>query len=504
MDNITDKTSRMPDIAVTPEIINEPSRKNKYNEAKLWQIITFSTNNTATNMYNFLMGFVAYYATGIAGLAVVIVSTIMTSMRVFDGFTDPVIGFLIDKTEGKFGKFRPFMILGNLLLAGTILLLFWTTHLIPESFRLLYFILIYVVYIFGYTCQTAVTKSGQTVITNHPKQRPLFSLYDGIFTLTFYSLAGLYVSNYLTEKHGGFNMDLFREFTLTIILLSAFLTFLSVIGIWSKDRKENFGLGDQGTKVKFKDYWPIIKENRALQMLIIAASSDKIASNIRSNAATGVIVFGIILGNYALLGQVGIIGMIPGVIFTMIGTMYARKHGQKKTLVGSTSISLMAYIGIVLLFLLGDPAAISLTDWNINTLIFVVLVVISGTQSISGALVITMIADTADYETYRSGRFVPGMMGTAFSFIDKLISSLSHTIVGLMVAMIGFTEAMPEISETLTPALFAVGLFLYFGMPILGWLATLIAMKFYPLDREKMEEIQEEISHIKDNKADVL
>lgn len=504
MDTITDKTSRTPDIAITPEIINEPARNNKYNEAKLWQIITFSTNNTATNMYNFLMGFVAYYATGIAGLAVVIVATIMTSMRIFDGFTDPVIGYFIDKTDGKFGKFRPYMIIGNLLLAGTILLMFWTTHLIPESFRLLYFVFIYFIYIFGYTCQTAVTKAGQTVITNHPKQRPLFSLYDGIFTLTFYSLAGLYISNYLTAKHGGFTLSLFREFTLTIILFSAFLTLLSVIGIWKKDRKENFGLGNKGTKVKFSDYWPILKENRALQMLIIAASSDKIASNIRSNAATGVIIFGIILGNYALLGQVGIIGMIPGVIFTMIGTMYARKQGQKKTLVASTTISLMAYIGIVLLFVLGNPSAISLTDWNINTIIFVTLVVISGTQSISGALVITMIADTADYETYRTGRFVPGMMGTAFSFIDKLVSSLSHTIVGLMVAMIGFTEVMPEIGETLTTGLFVVGLFLYFGMPILGWLATLIAMKFYPLDREKMEEIQEKLSHIKENEPDVL
>lgn len=457
MDKVIDQ------VDIAPEAL-EQTHENKYNEAETWQIAAFAANNTATNMYNFLIGYIAYYATGIAGLTVVVVATIMTSMRLFDGITDPIIGYWIDKTNGKIGKFRPFMIIGNIILATSIFLLFWTTHLVPESFRLIYFIFIYAVYIIGYTCQTACTKSGQAVITNHPKQRPMFSLFDGIYTLSFYALAGLYVSNYLTAKHGGFTMSLFREFTLTIMGGSALLTVIALIGIWKKDRKENFGLGDKGTKVKFKDYWPILKENRALQMLIISASSDKIASNIRSNAATGVIIFGIIMGNYALMGQIGIIGMVPGIIFTFIGTAYARNHGQKETLVWSTRISLMAYIGIVLLFIFGDPTAISLTDWNINTVLFVSLFVIAGTQSVSGALVITMISDTADYETYRTGRFVPGMMGTAFSFVDKMFSSLSHTIVGVMVAMIGFTEAMPAIGEQLTAGLFAVGVFLYLSL----------------------------------------
>lgn len=489
------------DVGVVQQPVEE-KKDIQYNTAKLWQIAAFAGNNTATNMYNFLIGYIAYYATGIAGLAVVVVTTIMTSMRIFDGITDPIIGYFIDKTEGKLGKFRPFMMIGNTILATSILLLFWTTHLVPDSFRLLYFVFIYALYIIGYTCQTACTKSGQAVITNNPKQRPMFSLFDGIYTLSFYALANLYVTNYLTAKHGGFTMSLFREFTLTIIFASLILTVLALLGIWKKDRKENFGLGEKGKKVRFKDYWPILKENRALQMLIISAATDKLASNIRNNAATGVIIFGIIIGNYAMLGQVGLISMIPGVIFTFIGASYASKHGQKKTLVGSTAISLLAYVGIVALFFFGDPSSISLTDWNINTILFVGLTIIAGVQSISGAVVITMISDTADYETYRSGKFVPGMIGTAFSFVDKLFSSLSHTLVGVTVAAIGFTEALPGINEPLTNGLFVVGIFLYFGMPILGWLATLIAMKFYPLNAEMMEKIQARISEIKESDAE--
>ena len=87
-----------------------------YNRAKIWQIGLFSLNNTATNFYMFLTGFITYYCVGVAGLLTAVVGIILTGMRIFDGITDPIIGFLIDKTDGKFGKFRPFMVLGNVIM----------------------------------------------------------------------------------------------------------------------------------------------------------------------------------------------------------------------------------------------------------------------------------------------------------------------------------------------------------------------------------------------------
>ena len=78
------------------------------NRARIWQIGLFSLNNTSTNLFLAMMGYVSYYANGIAGLSVVLISVILTGMRIFDGVTDPVIGYFIDKTNGKYGKFRPY------------------------------------------------------------------------------------------------------------------------------------------------------------------------------------------------------------------------------------------------------------------------------------------------------------------------------------------------------------------------------------------------------------
>ena len=86
------------------------SKNIHYNRAKVWQIGFFAANNLATNAYAVLMMYVSYYATGVAGFAISVVSLFLTAFRVFDGITDPIMGAIIDRTNGRFGKFRPFMI----------------------------------------------------------------------------------------------------------------------------------------------------------------------------------------------------------------------------------------------------------------------------------------------------------------------------------------------------------------------------------------------------------
>ncbi|MGP6147257.1 MFS transporter [Jeotgalibaca sp. A122] len=469
------------------------TKPSQYRTAKFYEIILFSTNNTATNFYNFMMGFVTYYAVGVAGLAVFLISTLLTAMRIFDGVVDPFIGYVIDKTDGKFGKFRPYIWIGNLTMIGTIVLLFQTTHLVPENFRLYYFLAVYAVYILGYSLQTTVTKAGQNVITNDPKQRPLFSMFDGIFTTLFYSTAGIYVSNYLSSKYNGeFGLDFFTEFSTTFMVGSLILTVLATIGIWKKDRTEFFGLGaeNQTDNIKFKDYAKIVKENRALQMLTLAASTDKLGSKIKSNSISGVLFFGIIIGDYGLMGALSAISILPGIFFNVFGSMIARKLGQKRTYVLAQSSAFLVNGLMMLVVLMGDPTKISLSNPNLMTVLFVGLFILATVQNTGDAMQISMISDVTDYETARSGAYVPGLIGTIFSFVDNFFSSFSNSIVGFVIAMVGYTNTLPEVGDASTPLLILLGIGLYLGGPMLGWLCSMIAMRFYPLDGKKMEEVQ--------------
>lgn len=468
-----------------------------YNNAKLWQMAFFSMNNAATNLYMALMGYVSYYANGIAGFGVFLLSLVLTFMRVFDGVTDPIIGYLLDKTEGRWGKFRPFLVVGNLLLASSCIVLFFTTHLIPEKLRLFYFIFIYAIFIIGYTFQTVVAKSGQTIITNNPKQRPIATYFDSLFIMAAYGGTALYVSNYLIPRYGSFlSAGLFKEFVLFVVFISMLCTTLAIIGIWEKDQKEFYGIRNQNQQtVKMKDYIEILLKNKPIRMLTLASCTNQFAAIVYSNTTVGVMLFGIMMKNYSIAGLIGIITALPTMLVVSGGIKIAQRMGQKKALVIFTwsAVVLQIIMGFLLLF--GDVTKISFHWGGINAItifFFLLFVLLNGSKSITNNMVVPMIADCSDYEVYRSGKYVPGLMGALFSFVEKVVSALGTAFVGLVLACIGFEKMLPQVSDPLTQTIKGVTLFMYCGVPVIGWLLSLWAMKHYTLDKKKMLEIQEE------------
>ena len=79
------------------------------------------------------MNFIAYYANGVLGLALMFATTMVTVMRLFDAVTDPIIGALIDRTSTRFGKFRPYMVLGNVIMMVSSILLYFGTRVVAEN-----------------------------------------------------------------------------------------------------------------------------------------------------------------------------------------------------------------------------------------------------------------------------------------------------------------------------------------------------------------------------------
>ena len=156
------------------------------------------------------------------------------------------------------------------------------------------------------------------------------------------------------------------------------------------------------------------------------------------------------------------------------------------------------------LWLLGDPTTMTTNpatgalNWGYFLILYLVLSITgAGFQGISGNIVIPMTADCADYEVYRTGKYVPGLMGTLFSFVDKLVSSFAPMVAGAMFSMCGYTDHNPVMGDPVTPGLRGGVVFCAYGMIMIGLVCNLIAMKFYPLTKEKMEEIQDEVAQIK-------
>lgn len=495
---------------INPKFLGE----NGIHRVPLWRIGGFALNNTATNMYMMFMGYVSFYLMGWVGLAQVAAGSFSMMMRLWDGVTDPIVGFMVDKTNGKFGKNRPFMVIGNVILCVTSFIMFHFTHKLPDSTAIRYgfFIVMAAMFYIGYTCQCVVTKSAQTCLTNDPKQRPLFASFDAVYNTCLFALIGIVYSRTAVKymavdptSQGGYgSTEFFHDMWLMTAIVSGLFTTIAVISIAPKDRTEFFGTG-KAIKVGLKDYWEVLKNNRAIQMLVVSASSDKLAASAKTSAV-GVAMFATIAGSTALQGSVTALTTVPTCIITFlaISTIATRLGQRKAMLIGSWGGIVVNTLMILLWFfgdapsMTNDPATGALNFGSFFLLAHLGLTIIQGGfQGISGNIVIPMTADCADYEVYRSGKYLPGLMGTLFSFVDKIISSLAPMIASFVFAAIGYTTRNPAQGDPVTTELKIAVCFLAFGMIIIGLLCNIVAMKFYPLTKEKMEEIQEKVAAIK-------
>lgn len=475
------------------------------NRAKFYQLALFPLNNGATNVYFVLvLSYVLNFGSGVLGMAAAFVSILITGMRVCDAVTDPIIGALIDKTNGKFGKFRPFMVLGNLIMAGSILVLYVLTPMIPESMmalRYVAFIVLYFIWVIGYTFQTSCTRSGQTVLTNDPKQRPMFTLFN-----TVGSLVGMGAMQVLApivgKAQGGYNTaGFFATLAPVGIVVSIALTALAVIGIWEKDQPKYFGVGGGNQeKIKISEYVQIIRSNKPMQRLMVAGAGCKLALAIATHTAVLCMLYGCMMGNYdGLYLPMMVLGYVCSAPFFVLTIRTSQKHGQKASLMRYVAVAFVCYIGVLALLLLwrqGNPArSLSILmenglSLNFYTILFIVFFGIGyGAYYSTADMPIPMVADCSDYETYVSGKYIPGIMGTLFSLVDKLVSSLASLVVTIAVSFIGL-NSIPDQYSPYVPGMNWVVIVLFCIIPMVAWAATLIAMRGYSLTGEKMKTIQ--------------
>ena len=458
--------------------MSENAKAQSVNRAKPYQLVLFPLNNGATNVYYVLvLSYIATFGSKVLALSMIFASVMVTGMRLFDAVTDPIIGALMDRTNGKFGKFRPFMVIGNLIMAVSILVLYCVTPLIPDTMiwaRYAAFVGLYAVWVIGYTFQTSCTRSGQTVLTNDPKQRPLFTIFNTVGSLLGMGAMQFFAPILAKNYEGGYgSASFFRMLAPVGIVISILLTLLAVIGIWEKDQPKYFGIGGEKTeKLKVSEYVQIIKENKPMQRLMVAGAGCKLALSIATNTTVLCMLYGCMMGNYdGLYLPMMVLGYVFSVPFFLLTVRTSQKKGQKASLMRYVSVALVCYVGVLVLLMLwgkGDGY---------------------GAYYATADMPNPMVADCSDYETKHSGKYIPGIMGTLFSLVDKLVSSLSATVVGVAVSFIGL-ESLPTQYDPYTPGMNMVVIVLFCIIPMVAWTATLIAMKGYSLTGEKMKEIQ--------------
>ena len=470
----------------------------QYRRAKLWQIILVAFN--ALNgmavyiLFNNYVGYAANLGFGIATLAV---GGLLTFTRIFDAVTDPLLAFLYDRVNTPFGKIRPLLALGWFIQSIGLLLVFWLGA--GKGMGVVAFVLFYMLYILGYTIINMTAQTLPALLTNDPKQRPTVGVWQTALNYVIPMILTVVLNNVILPRFGNeYTLGFLKTAALVVVGISFLGMVLVAIGISAFDKPENFkGLGKKADeRLKVKDMLNVLAHNKPLQCYIVSASSDKIAQTAASTGIVATMLSGILIGNMQLATILTVAGMLPSIIFAVIGAKYAGKHGHKESIVRWTWACIGAGAVSILFFVLIDPKSIA--HMGVTMILYILLtLLLNGCMMCVTTANTGFMADIIDYELDRSGKYIPAVVTGTYSLVDKIVSSVSSVIATGCVALIGYTASLPQPNDPATPGVFWVTMFLKYGLAILGWICTIIAMRFCTLDKGAMVEVQKRIAEKK-------
>ena len=183
-----------------------------YRKAKTWHIALSQMTGIMQMAFYVLLGYAAYIGNLGYAIATGLVGILITLTRVFDGITDPIIAYIIEKFNWKHGKLRFFLTIGWALMALSTTLMcnvfagkfkfMGENGDISNGLGVLVFILIYMLYIIGYTFASCTGNMTGNILTNDPKQRPTLGVWSTIYAYLSPMIISMIIVTVFLPKFG--------------------------------------------------------------------------------------------------------------------------------------------------------------------------------------------------------------------------------------------------------------------------------------------------------------
>jgi GPH family glycoside/pentoside/hexuronide:cation symporter len=445
--------------------------------------IGYSVGDTASNLYfqTFIL-FLLYFYTDVFGLPAAAVGTMFLITRIWDAITDPIMGMIADRTNTRWGKFRPY-ILWLALPFAIVGVITFTTPGFDTSGKLIYAYISYSLLMMLYTAVNVPYSALMAVITPNSLERTEISSYR--FVAAF---AGGFIvqaaTMSLVKYFGQGNEAVGWQWAMGCLSGLAFILFF-VTFLTTKERV--YPPKDQKTEFKqdLRDLftnkpWLLIAGATVFQLIYIVVRSSSIIFYFKYYVKEQQFN---LFGNVIDLSFEGFSSsfMLSGTIATIIGAIltkwFTKKFDKRNTYAGFLASS--AVLSALFYFL--QPQNVLLI-YGLNLLISFFFGPVSVLQW-------AMYTDTADYSEWKNERRATGLVMSASLFALKLGLTLGGAIVGWILGYYGFVANQAQSMETIN----GIKMLMSFYPAIFGIIGGAL-MIFYPLNNRMMIQIEEDLT----------
>lgn len=422
----------------------------------------------ASGVWQTLMFFLPSFYTDVYLLPAGAAATLFMVVRIFDALNDPIMGTIADRTNSRWGKFRPYLLYGALPF-GLVIIAMFTVPDFSDTGKLAYAYLTYFMLLVMYTVLMVPFNSLIGVMTSDPVDRTALSSYKFVFAYA----AGITVQALLipmVEKLGQGNEA--RGYQIAMVGLAVICIIALLVAFVSTRERV---LPDPRAKSSLKEDLMDLTHNRPWILLVMVSLLFLIYIAVRSGAI--MYYFEYFLGKKNLASTF----MVAGTVCTLLGVLptkyLSRKFGKRNLAMGSLALVILS---LLLSFLAGPGNMV---------LIFATQITFSLASGPIFPLLWAMLADSADYSEWKTGRRATGLVYSASTFAQKTGAAVGASLMLSLLAAFGYLANQEQSAESLRGIKLCMTL-IPAGIAIL---AT-IPFFFYTLTDSKLSEIEKELN----------
>lgn len=436
----------------------------------LWGIGGFA-ENLANNAFLTL----AYPIFGVGmGISPLYIGLAVSASRVIDAVTDPLMGNITDNTQSRWGRRRPWIFLGSILMSLIFAAIWFTPRMADQTIPAAYLITMVSLFYMAFTMWVVPFSGlGLELEVDYAERTKLMIFRVAPSFIVGILIGSLYKITLMEQVWGGDEVIGARYVG---VIIAALMLITGIIpSIFCKERFAH-------TRQEKTNLWAAIGltlKDKPFLLLIGSAFFVFVSLFFMIPLLTYISLYYVSQGDKELMGSIGMVtGFVQATaqILSMFAIGYIAKFFDKKRiLIGGLVIGIIGYLSSWFLFTPEVPYLTVIPPVVINIGLCACWV-LNGSFS----------ADICDYDELKTGRRREGMYSAVFGFLSKLAIALVTTVSSWVLVRLGFE------GEDLHPTmdmLFTLRWF-YIAVPVAAMIAAILCMWKYPLTRERVSEIQ--------------
>jgi GPH family glycoside/pentoside/hexuronide:cation symporter len=432
--------------------------------------VAYGVGDLGANLVFGTVGFfLLYFLTDVALLSASLAGIAMMTVRIVDAFTDPLVGYLSDRTRTRWGRRRPFLLFGSLPVGMFFLILFTDTPIQSQALLFVYVVIAYLLFFVSYSAVNVPYSALTPDMTRDFDERTNLTGYRMasaiVGTLIAAGATTALVALFSTERSG---------FSVVAGLYGAVfivMTLIVFLGVRERKKPAPYTAGSSMLRL----YGSAFK-NTPFVLASVTYILHTMAVLIIST--TLIYYFKYYMKRESLIGTIFLVLLLTAIVFIPFWVRISRTIGKKASYNIGMTVFALSMVGI---FFLRPDQLVAM---------YLLTAVAGMGLSTNFVLPWAIVPDTIEFNEMKTGNRNEGIFYGIWSFGPKLGSAGSSLLVGFILHLSGY---VPNVTDQSGTTLMGIRLGLCIvPAAIMG--IGIGVLSFYPITHKKYREILDELA----------